>query len=108
MAESFSKAFAAARKKLGPGKTFEWNGKKYTTDYKEEVGKGKASTTPRPKARPEGMAAKPKANPVAKAGPEVRGKTNPMASSPRPKANPGQIALRRSASRAGYKAGKRD
>jgi hypothetical protein len=39
---SFGQAFAAARKKLGPGQVFDWNGKKYTTDYKEEVG-GKPS-----------------------------------------------------------------
>lgn len=36
---SFSQAFKAARAKLGAGQTFDWNGKKYTTDYKEEVGK---------------------------------------------------------------------
>lgn len=35
---SFGQTFKAARKQLGAGKTFDWNGKKYTTDYKEEVG----------------------------------------------------------------------
>jgi hypothetical protein len=36
---SFKKAFAAARKELGAGKTFDWNGKSYTTNYAEEEGK---------------------------------------------------------------------
>jgi hypothetical protein len=52
---SFKEAFAAARKKLGAGKTFEWNGKSYSTNYKEETGKS-ASAAPtksiRPKAKP--------------------------------------------------------
>ena len=34
---SFSKAFAAARKEMGKGKTFTWKGKSYTTDLKEEA-----------------------------------------------------------------------
>jgi len=33
---SFSKAFAAARKEKGSGKTFTWRGDSYTTNYKEE------------------------------------------------------------------------
>ena len=52
---SFSKAFAAARKEMGAGKTFSWKGKKYTTDLKEEV---KGASSPKPKARPEGLKAK--------------------------------------------------
>jgi hypothetical protein len=52
---SFKEAFAAARKKLGAGKTFEWNGKSYSTNLKEEVSKP-ASAAPtksiRPKANP--------------------------------------------------------
>lgn len=52
---SFKEAFAAARKKLGAGKTFEWNGKSYSTNLKEEVSKS-ASAAPtksiRPKAKP--------------------------------------------------------
>lgn len=40
----FEQAFADARKSHGgPGGIFEWNGKKYTTDYKEEVGKGRGN-----------------------------------------------------------------
>ena len=45
---SFSKAFAAARKEMGAGKTFSWKGKSYSTNYKEESG----TSTPKPKARP--------------------------------------------------------
>jgi len=33
---SFSKAFAAARKEMGKGKTFTWKGKSYSTNLKEE------------------------------------------------------------------------
>ena len=33
---SFKDAFRAARKQMGAGKTFEWNGKSYTTNYAEE------------------------------------------------------------------------
>ena len=57
---SFSKAFAAARKAEGSGKTFTWKGKSYTTNYKEETGpkksvtksEGKLTSSPRPKMRP--------------------------------------------------------
>ena len=45
---TFKEAFAKARKELGAGKTFTWNGKSYTTDYAEE---GKKAA-PKPKARP--------------------------------------------------------
>ena len=34
---SFSKAFRQARKEKGAGKTFEWNGKYYTTDFYYET-----------------------------------------------------------------------
>jgi ribosomal protein L12E/L44/L45/RPP1/RPP2 len=40
IAGSFSDAFRSARKALGAGKQFSWRGKKYTTDYKEEVNSG--------------------------------------------------------------------
>lgn len=33
---SFKEAFAAARKQMGAGKTFDWNGKSYSTNYAEE------------------------------------------------------------------------
>jgi len=52
---SFKEAFAKARKELGAGKTFTWNGKSYTTDYAEEAGKKAA---PKPKARPASVEAK--------------------------------------------------
>jgi hypothetical protein len=53
---SFKEAFAAARKKLGAGKTFEWNGKSYSTNYKEETGKS-ASAAPTKSIRPKAKAA---------------------------------------------------
>ena len=34
---SFNDAFLAARNELGPGNTFEWNGKLYSTNYADEV-----------------------------------------------------------------------
>ena len=34
---SFSEAFRAARKAQGPGGVFVWRGKRFTTDFKEEV-----------------------------------------------------------------------
>ena len=35
--ESFQEAFTKARKELGAGKTFEYKGKLYSTNYKEEI-----------------------------------------------------------------------
>lgn len=51
---SFNEAFKKARKEKGAGATFTWNGKKYTTDYKDEA---KAASAPKtnstkPKAAP--------------------------------------------------------
>lgn len=40
---SFGKAFAAARKAMGAGKTFTWKGKSYTTNLKEEKAKKPAA-----------------------------------------------------------------
>ena len=49
MAQSdFSKAFAAARKEKGAGKTFTFKGKSYSTNYASDAVK---APTPRPKAR---------------------------------------------------------
>lgn len=72
MAKSFSEAFKAARKEKGPGKTFTWQGKTYTTNYAEEE---KVSTSPRPKAKPTQKGMRPKPRPK-KLAPEK---------SPRPK-----------------------
>ena len=69
---SFSKAFAAARKEMGAGKTFSWKGKKYTTDLKEEV-KG-AKSPVKPKARPEGLKAKTTSAPTT----SIRPKRKPV------------------------------
>lgn len=44
---TFKEAFAKARKEKGAGKTFTWNGKSYSTDYKQE------SSPTRPRARPD-------------------------------------------------------
>ncbi len=56
---SFKKAFAAARKESGAGKTFTWQGKSYSTNLKEEGAKATApAATQRPKARPADIAAK--------------------------------------------------
>jgi hypothetical protein len=51
---SFGKAFAAARKELGKGKTFTWKGKSYTTNLKEEAAapKKKSESVPVPPPRP--------------------------------------------------------
>lgn len=46
----FEKAFAAARK--AGEKTFEWNGKKYTTQYKEEAGKPATKSAAKPAEKP--------------------------------------------------------
>jgi hypothetical protein len=35
-AKNFGDAYSLARKELGPGQIFEWNGKKYSTDTREE------------------------------------------------------------------------
>lgn len=48
----FEKAFAAARKAQGPGGRFWWNGREFTTDYKEEVGKGKSGNNNPPSNPP--------------------------------------------------------
>jgi hypothetical protein len=39
--KSFSETFKENRKMLGPGKTFTWKGKKYTTNLKEKENKAK-------------------------------------------------------------------
>ena len=51
---SFKEAFATARKELGAGKTFDWKGKSYTTNYAEEENtkpamSGKSAATGRAK-----------------------------------------------------------
>ena len=63
MAQSFNKAFTAARKDKGAGGVFTWNGKKYTTNYKEDkAGKSKADDKAPTKAPTK---AAPKAAPKA-------------------------------------------
>ena len=57
---SFSEAFKAARKKLGAGKTFTWNGKKYTTDLASE----KSTTVPVKRPTSTSSSPKPMKRPV--------------------------------------------
>jgi hypothetical protein len=75
---SFSKAFAAARKEKGAGKTFSWNGKTYTTDYASEKSTT-PSSSPRAKAKPtkEAPAAKESPARVAAGTPFAPSRTNP-------------------------------
>lgn len=75
---SFKAAFAAARKEKGAGKTFQWNGKTYTTDYASEKSTT-PSTSPRPKAKPakEAPAAKESPARVAAGTPFAPSRTNP-------------------------------
>jgi hypothetical protein len=81
--KDFNKAFAAARKEMGAGKTFMYNGKSYSTNIAGE-GKSKGfsvdmaksaidkaagvkkptASTPRPKARPVDKTPKPVAAPA--------------------------------------------
>lgn len=76
MASSFGSAFAAARK--AGKKEFTWNGKKYHTKTKEEMGgKGAPATSSSPKGRP---SARPSA---ASPGPAL-----PPAGGTRPRARP--------------------
>jgi len=59
---SFSKAFAAARKEMGKGKTFTWKGKSYTTDLKEEAAAKKSKkkdSVPVPPPRPSNIGGAP-------------------------------------------------
>jgi hypothetical protein len=82
---SFGKAFAAARKEKGAGKTFTWEGKSYTTDRADDKpSKGESGSTDiaamakeaidrsgptRPRARPSSDKAptRPRSRPVDKA-----------------------------------------
>lgn len=66
----FEKAFAKAR--ADKQKIFDWNGKKYTTEYKEEAEAKKA----KPAAKPAAAAAQPKPEPKAEK-PSVDPKDDP-------------------------------
>ena len=88
---SFGKAFAAARREKGKGKTFTWKGKSYTTNYKEETGTDQAPTTSaRPRARDEVVTRAQRAiqrsedEKTSRKGPTSRPNNNPArTSSPR-------------------------
>jgi hypothetical protein len=74
---SFGKAFNAARKEKGKGKTFTWKGKSYTTNYKEEVKKPKVKPKARDTSKKVGgtkAAVKTSLRPRARPGPPAGGK----------------------------------
>lgn len=76
---SFSEAFAKARKEQGPGGTFTWQGKKYTTDRADDK-------KPAPVAQAKSKTAT--TLPVNKPKQELQG-NKPAVSKPTPKSNPG-------------------
>ena len=71
---SFSSAFKAARKELGAGKTFEWEGKRYSTNLKDEK-----------PAKPTAPAKPPKPTPRPAAKPTAGSKTKPAGANTRSK-----------------------
>jgi hypothetical protein len=94
----FSTAFADARKKLGAGKTFTYNGKSYSTNRADDKpAKGGVASSPRPKANPSNTppavnSTAPKMpNPPMQGG-SLKTSTPSIGSSPRPKENPALAA----------------
>lgn len=96
---SFKEAFANARKKMGPGGTFMWRGKSYSTNL---AGEGKSSAgaavardtmVALGRAAPSVPAAKAADNTPAKGvpAPEVIGGAKPVGSDKRPKARPNSV-----------------
>lgn len=79
---AFEAKFAAERKAKGPGQTFTFNGKSYSTNTAED--KVKAAPTTRPKANPQ--AGKPSVMSKAPEGPTNKPKVDTPTN--RPKANP--------------------
>jgi len=78
---SFSKAFAKARKEQGPGGTFTWRGKQYTTDRADDK-PSKSTKTSRPKARPEST------TPTTSPRPRSKPRSTTPTTSPRPRSKP--------------------
>lgn len=79
---TFAQAFAKARKEMGAGKTFTFEGKKYSTDRADDK-----KTGTKPKARPAAPAKVAAARPASKPVPTVA--VAPPASKPtRPMARP--------------------
>ena len=64
----FSEAFKKARKELGAGKTFTWNGKSYSTNLKEE-GSGKKSAGEKYRGNPTSTAPTSSSKPKARTSP---------------------------------------
>lgn len=60
---NFGKAFAAARKEKGPGKTFTFEGKSYSTNMASDNKANAPTSSPRPTARPTKNAPRMKGRP---------------------------------------------
>lgn len=65
--KTFAQAFAEARRAKGPGATFEWNGKRYTTDRADDKPRGAPKASPAPQPRPTSTGPKSTASIVAAA-----------------------------------------
>ena len=107
----FNAAFAAARKKLGAGKTFTYNGKSYSTNRADDKPAAKPATgmtsSPKPQARPSWMGTAGGAQRNAMATPEgtrsdasrvsvtppAKPATTGMTSSPRPMPKPAAAGM---------------
>ena len=69
---SFAEAFKAARKAKGPGATFTWNGKSYTTDRADDK---KSTSGVKPKARPSTPEKSPRPRLRSDVSPKVQAKS---------------------------------
>ena len=84
--KDFNKAFAAARKELGAGKTFTWNGKSYTTNLAGEDKPKGFSVDMAKKAIDKAVGPKPMKRPAM-----ATSKDAPMQTSPRPPRKPTEL-----------------
>jgi hypothetical protein len=83
---SFNKAFAAARKELGAGKTFTWNGKSYSTNLAGEDKPKGFSVEAAKSAIDKAVGPKPMKRPAVSTS-----KDAPMQTSPRPPKKPTEL-----------------
>lgn len=84
--KDFNKAFAAARKELGAGKTFTWNGKSYSTNLAGEDKPKGFSVDMAKKAIDKAVGPKPMKRPAM-----ATSKDAPMQTSPRPPKKPTEM-----------------
>lgn len=75
----FNTAFAAARKKLGPGKTFTFKGKSYTTDRADDTKKPKPRPANKPTTAARSGASRSTEGKVAKKGTDLKTAYSQMA-----------------------------